>query len=267
MIITSRNITAVTQIYSPGLVIIQFTGPSSLDVNRARGGVSVSSAHSPALASLKFTDKTPAEISILIENLNGTLLAGDSPQAGKLTAERLNLHGRFATAPEGGKVSYDIAGVAKGFSYDGPQRDPVDGGPVSFDSFAFSANVSEVPYPWPDILGETISGWAENGGVLDIKQLDLTRTPIRASMSGNLKADGAGKLDGKLKGKIVNLDKLLDRLVSVGKLSKGEASLAKNMFRLLSGSGSNGSVSTELVVKQSKIYLGPFKIGEFAPLF
>ncbi len=266
-VLSSSNITALSQVYTPGLVVMQFTGPTTFDLNPKSGdGLSMTGAHAPALASIKLAENTPTEISILIENFDGSLKVG-AAESGKLTAKKINLHGRTAKSPSNGTIAYDFAGLNEDFSYDGPQRDPIDKGPISFNSFVFNTRVDKVPYPWPDKLGDTISQWAQNNGTLEITQLDLTRSPVRASMSGNLQATRAGLLDGKLKGKIVNLDKFLDRLVSVGTLSKGEASIAKNMFRLLSGNNDNAAVSTELSVKDSKIYLGPFKIGRFAPLF
>jgi hypothetical protein len=266
--LASRNITALTQVYSPKLVVIQFTGPTNLDINTsAGGGISVAAGHDPALASVLFSQKTPAEISVLIENLKGSLKGATQAKAGSLTAKKLNLHGRFTEQPQAGKVSYDLAAVAHEFSYDGPVRDPIDGGPVTFGSFAFSGKLGGMPFPWPARLDETAQIWAENSGNLDINQLDLTRAPIRASMSGSLAADKNGKLSGKLAAKIVNLDKMLDRLAAAGKLSRGEASIAKNMFRMLSGSKDNAAISTNLVVNKSKIYLGPFKVGKIAPLF
>lgn len=268
VVLTSRNITALTQVYSPGLVVIQFTGPSNLDINTSEGGgFAIAANHDPALASVLFSEDTPAETSLLIENLQGTLKGAKQAKAGALTATKLNLHGRFADPPQNGKVAYDIAAIADKFSYDGPVRDPIDGGPITFGSFVFSAKLDEMPFPWPARLNETARVWATNTGKLQIHQLDLTRAPIRASMSGELVADAQGKLNGELAGKIVNLDKMLDRLAASGKLSRGEASLAKNMFRMLSGNKDNAAVSTSLAVKQSKIYLGPFKVGKFAPLF
>ncbi|MGI9373107.1 MAG: DUF2125 domain-containing protein, partial [Hyphomicrobiales bacterium] len=266
-VLSSSNITALAQIYTPGLVVMQFTGPTTFDVNARSGqGLSMTGAHAPALASIKLEDNTPTEVSMMIENFDGSLKLGTA-KSGTLTAKKINLHGRLAALQKNDMAVYDFAGMNEDFSYNGPQRDPIDKGPITFNSFVFNARADNVPYPWPDRLGDTISLWAQNNGTLDISKLDLTRAPVRASMSGNLQASSAGLLDGKLKGKIVNLDKFLDRLVSVGTLSKGEASIAKNMFRLLSGNKDNAAVSTELSVKDSKIYLGPFKIGRFNPLF
>ncbi|MGI9371455.1 MAG: DUF2125 domain-containing protein, partial [Hyphomicrobiales bacterium] len=156
-VLSSSNITALAQIYTPGVVVMQFTGPTTFDVNARPGqGLSMTWAHAPALASIKLEDNTPTEVSILIENFDGSLKLGTA-KSGTLTAKKINLHGRLAALQKNDMAVYDFAGMNDDFSYNGPQRDPIDKGPITFNSFVFNARADNVPYPWPDRLGDTIS--------------------------------------------------------------------------------------------------------------
>jgi len=268
IVLASQNITSLTQIYNPRHVITRFTGPTTIDIHGSAGAsMSVQATHDPALMSFVFSEKTPARVSLLIENLSGTLATAQNPKPASVTAKSLNLHGRFTEPPADGQVSYDFAATAKDIAYDGPVRDPIDDGPIIFDTFAIAGEVGRFAFPWPKRLDETLKSWAENDGELRITQFDVTRAPVRASMKGSLKSDSKGRLNGKLSTKIINLDKFLDRMASVGKLTKGQAGMAKSVFRLLSGNKDNAAVSTELVLKDSNIYFGPFRVGQLAPLF
>ncbi len=268
-----RQVHAVAQAYKPWHIIFKLTAPLELDVSRGTGPATatlVKAEHEPSLASVVLKDRRNPDISVLFEKITGTITdqtGGAEFSLGNFEVDKLNLHGRIEREIEAGKADYGLAATADALHYDGPLRDPADGGPIKLDAVTFSGIAERLPLPLAANLQKTLRAWAANEGRLKINQLELKQEAITARSNGFVTASQKGELSGKVKTAVLNLDKAIDKMVSAGKLSENDARISKGLFKMLSGNNPNGEVITDFRIKNGKLYFGPFRLLKLAPLF
>lgn len=268
-----QRVDAVAQAYKPWHIIFKLTAPLTMDVSRGTGPATttvVKAEHEPSLASVVLKDRKNPDISVLFEKISGTITdqsGGTEFSLGQFQVDKLNLHGRIEREIDAGQADYALAATADALNYDGPLRDPADGGPIKVDTLTFSGIAERLPLPLAANLQKTLRAWAANEGRLQINQLELKQETITARSNGFVTASQEGQLSGKVKTAVLNLDKAIDKMVTAGRMSANDARISKGLFKMLSGNNPNGEVVTDFRIKNGKLYFGPFKLLTLAPLF
>ncbi len=268
-----KTVYAVAQAYKPWHIILNLTAPLTMDLSRGTDTpttTTITANHAPSLASVVLKDRINPEVSILFENIKGTITdkTGDASFAlGQFEVTKLNLHGRIERELTQGQADYAVAATADALTYDGPLRDPADGGPIKLDAVTFSGIAERLPLPLAANLRQTLRQWATNEGRLTINQLELKQDKITARSNGFVTASQAGQLSGKVKTAVLNLDTAIDKMVEAGKLTKNDARISKGLFKMLSGNKPDGEVVTDFRIKDGKLYFGPFKLMKLSPIF
>lgn len=268
-----KSVKAVAQAYKPWHLILQLTAPLKLELSRDGASETttvITAEHEPSLASVVLKDRINPEVSILFEKIAGTIsdqTGGADFSLGKFQIEKLNLHGRIEREVKAGQADYAVAATADTLNYDGPMRDPADGGPIKLDALTFNGIAERLPMPLAANLQKTLREWAANEGRLQINQLEIKQETITARSNGFVTASLEGQLSGKVKTAVLNLDKAIDKMVIAGRLTENDAKISKGLFKMLSGNNENGEVVTDFRIKDGKLYFGPFKLLKLAPLF
>ncbi len=260
----------VAQAYKPWHIILEFEQPLNLQLPAGdKNSLRLQAEHAPGLASIVIGEKFRPEISLLLEGMTGSLqhqAGAASFPVGTFTAKSLNVHGRQEQQSTPSRTAIGIAATAEAFKFDGTVRDPIDSGPIKLDAMAFNGTFEGLPVKWPKGFKQILRAWAANNGSVRIRQLDVRKEKVEAQTSGKITSDKLGILNGKIKAKVFNLDHVLDQLADKGTLSANDAKVAKGMFKILSGNSPNGEIKTDFLLKNSKLYFGPFKLLKFDPL-
>ncbi|MCP5081603.1 MAG: DUF2125 domain-containing protein [Alphaproteobacteria bacterium] len=268
-----QSVDAVAQAYKPWHIILKLTAPLKLELSRGGGSETttlIKADHQPSLASVVLKDRINPEVSILFEKISGSITdqAGAANfSLGDFQIEKLNLHGRIERELKEGQADYAVAATADTLHYDGPLRDPADGGPIKLDAINFNGIAERLPMPLAANLQKTLRIWAANEGRLKINQLEVKQEAITARSSGFVTASQEGQLSGKVKTAVLNLDNAIDKMVTAGRLTANDAKISKGLFKMLSGNNPNGEVITDFRIKNGKLYFGPFKLLKLAPIF
>lgn len=268
-----ESVHAVAQAYKPWHLILKLNAPLKLEVSRdgaSENTILIAAEHDPSLASVVLKDWINPEVSVLFEKIAGTITdqaGGTDFPLGTFQIEKLNLHGRIDRELKAGQADYAVAATADTLNYDGPLRDPADGGPIKLDAVTFNGIAERLPLPLAANLQKTLRVWAANEGRLTINQLEIKQDAISARSNGFVTASQEGRLSGKVKTAVLNLDKAIDKMVTAGRLSENDARISKGLFKMLSGNKKNGEVITDFRIKEGKLYFGPFKLLKLAPLF
>lgn len=291
--LTAKDALVATQIYSPDLLIGEFTGP--LGLGEPGRTPSFMANWRLAQVSVRGTPEAPERASIAL----------DQPQLARLnrgametvaTATRMELHGRIA----GGSVTNNpiVETVLRLNKASAPQFHPAIARPTDGEVEALLVGLKDfAPKSWPDRFREI----AAAGGRIEIKRARLTQDDILVVGAGSLALDAAGQPNGQLDITVVGLDKLvtllgIDQLVQQYLAQRGGGmdmdKIASGLDRILPGLGGavrnnqgglatigiamlgeprevegRKGVSLPLRFKDGQVFLGPVPIGQTAPLF
>ncbi len=271
--VSFQSVDAVAQAYKPWHLILKLTAPLKVELSRdgtADTSTVITADHEPSFASVVLKDRINPEVSILFEKIAGSISdkAGEASYSlGDFQIEKLNLHGRIERELKAGQADYAVAATADTINYDGPLRDPADGGPIKLDTLTFSGIAERLPMPLAANLQKTLRVWAANEGRLKIDQLEVKQKEISARSNGFVTVSQEGQLSGKVKTAVLNLDKAIDKMVTAGRLTANDAKISKGLFKMLSGNKPNGEIVTDFRIKDGKLYFGPFKLLKLAPIF
>lgn len=271
--IRSGSVTAVAQVYKPWHVILELAPPLniSLPANKADAAKLVLFAeHEPGLASIRLDDNYKPHVSLLLKKLKGDaeIEAGEGElPAGKFEADSLNVHFRFDAASTPVRPAAAVAATIEALDYDGPVRDPVDGGPIKFDKVLFDGSLSGLPTKRSPTLTDLLRKLADNDANLQIRQFSAVKGPVVLQTNGDISLDKAGLLNGKVNARVERLDHVIDRMEEAGRLSKNDARVSKGLFKIMSEDKPNGEIVSDFTLKESKLYFGPFRLMKLRPLF
>jgi hypothetical protein len=273
---------AAVQVYDPKLLISEFTAPLDIaELGRAPSYV-------------VNWDLGQASVRGLLSRVERASLALDAPTVRDLgivgdntvfRARHLELHGREAAGS-----TPDNPVVETVLRLDGAVAEklhPLAAKPIDSEIAAVIRGINDIaPKPWPVRFKE----WQARNGQIEITKARIQQDDVIATGAGTLKLTPRGGLDGNLQVTVVGIEKLLkmfniERLMSEGQIGATISALD----RLIPGLGgiarqnaAPGLVAalgqrTELEGKQAvtfpvrfadgAIFLGPFQVGQVAPLF
>jgi hypothetical protein len=295
------DIFVVAQIYDPGLIIAEFTGPATFtDVGQQPSVIANWSLGRSSVAGLPYA---PQRLSFefdkpALDRMSGTL------QVPLLRAEHFELHGRVAEGSvESNPVIETVLQLASA-SVQGVH--PVLQQPFNADIRAQIRGLKDfAPKPWPVRFREIQAA----GGRIDITQSRVEQGELLSLAAGSLSINPNGRLDGQLEMTVAGLDKiipalgldrLLDQSVSQGAIDKmapgvnardvnnvigaldkmipGLGNLARKNANAGIAAGINmlgqqttlegrKAIAVPLKFVDGAIFLGPLQVAQMPPLF
>ena len=274
-------LTAV-QVYDPKLLIAEFTGP--LDISEPNRPPIYVANWSLGQASVRGLPATVERASLVLEAptvRDPRLVGGDTI----FRANHLELHGRQAhgSTPDNPLIETVLrvnAAVAD-------KLHPLAAKPIDAQVATVLRGVSDIsPKPWPARFKE----WQARDGQLDIVKARIQQEDVIAVGAGTLRLTPRGGLDGNLEVTVVGIEKVLKMFDIERIMSEGQIGATINALdRLIPGLGgiarqnaAPGLVAAlgQRTVLEDKpavtfpvrfadgvIFLGPFQVGQVAPLF
>jgi hypothetical protein len=178
------------------------------------------------------------EVSILIDALGST---------GPLAVEQLNLHLK-RSAPQASQFAFSL--MARNASFDIPGY-----GAENIDRLSVQG----------EIAAQSLQPGQANDSVIDIRDLEMTSGKILVHGKGRIGLDASSRIQGRIALDVSNLRQLLDRLASTGIVPPDDIEAGLALLTLL-GEGAGSATRIDLRAEQSRLYFGPFRLGELPPL-
>ena len=186
----TAKILAAVQVYDPGLMISEFTGP--LTVAEPGRAADLIANWKLMQSSVRGTPNAPQRVSIVFDHPRLDRIAGGARQ-NYLTAKRIELHGRLV----GGTIAHNpvIETVLRLGAASAPGINPAAVQPVDADITAVLHGLSDfAPKPWPVRFRQI----AAAGGHIDITRARVQQGETIAVGNGTLSVDNRGRLQGQL---------------------------------------------------------------------
>ncbi len=113
-------------------------------------------------------------------------------------------------------------------------------------------------------LADAVSAWRDDGGAIELDNLQLKWSGLSATGTGTLALDRELQPIGSFSGAIEGYDQILTALVQSGHLRAADAGLARLALALLAKAGPDGKpmIATAFTIQNGQMYLGPAKLGK-----
>ncbi len=234
--------------YNPTHIIARLTGPTRI-ANPAKA-VSLEAVHLPAVTGVKLSGGRLKIATSRVKNL--TL----RDRAIAMTADEIVLHARPANTP---RTGIDFALQAAGLA-----ATPSGAPAVTLDVLTGQANLDKLPARTGGTFEMLLRALADSGSTMTIDRLEAGAGQFKATASGSASIARNGLVTGTIKTIINDPAPVMSGLQERGLLSKKQASTAGALLGLFK---TEQGVSADLRLKDGKIYWGPLKLGQHAPLF
>jgi hypothetical protein len=294
------EIVVVAQIYTPRLLVAEFTAPAVLS---DRGQPAMVMNWGSARSSITGLPGTPDSADIVFDDVSLDRFAG-SVQAPTARAKQVELHGRTAANSTPDKPVIETALQIRSGSI--ADVHPILAAPFDADIRALLSGLKDVsPKPWPQRFRELQAA----GGRVEIVQSRVQQGEIISLATGSLGLTAAGNLDGELQMTVAGLDKAIaalgiDKLLEMGVPQEALDRIAPgvksqdvnnilgaldraipglgNVVRKNAGSGlaaGVNSIGTAAVLEgkaarsfplkfvDGAVFLGPLRVAQIPPLF
>jgi hypothetical protein len=270
---------AAVQVYDPKLLISEFTGP--LDISEPGRPPPYVVNWTLGQASVRGLPSAVERASLV---LDAPTVRDTAVSDTVFRAQRLELHGRQAE----GSTPADpvIETVLRLNSAVADKLHPLAAKPIDADIAAVLRGVTDIsPKPWP----VRFKDWQARGGQVEIIKARVQQDDVIAVGAGTLKLTARGGLDGNLQVTVVGIDKVLkmfdiERIMSEGQIGATLSALDRiipglggiarqNTPSLVSALGQrtvlDGKPAVAFPVRfnDGTVFLGPFQVGQIAPLF
>jgi hypothetical protein len=206
------EITVVAQIYTPRLLIAEFTAPAVLS---ERGQPAMTINWSSARSSITGLPGTPDSADIVFDDVALDRFAGAVP-APTARAKHVELHGRTASDSTPAKPVIETSlQITAGSIAD---VHPILAAPFDANILGRLSGLTDIsPKPWPQRFRELQAA----GGRVEIVQSRVQQGEIVSLATGSLGLTANGNLDGELQMTVAGLDKAIaalgiDKLLEMG---------------------------------------------------
>lgn len=267
---------AVALAYNPMHLIVEIDGPFSFaGEDDAQARTEISSNGKPLRASLKLKlDPNRADqMSVEVKDQTGTIKTtrpDDAVPAAPVpyTLGRAIVHSRFAEPPSGDVAPFDIAVSISGLVY-GPDRSTLFGTePLRIEKASIDANITALPFKPGLTFAERARLWQQGSGELTVRGLDSTSNFLTGASAGTLRLDETGRVNGKLEWRVTGFDDLMARLLNAGLVDESAANVADTILTVLGKPDeSKPGLKLKTILKDGKLYFGPFKVSTLPPLY
>jgi hypothetical protein len=273
------------QVYTPALVIGEFSGPLGLGEPGKRPSFL---AHwRLAQASIRASLAGVERVSIVSEGPTVDRADG-GPNPGLFKADHVELHGRSVAGASAGDPAADLA--LRLVAASAPALHPILAEPLDAEVAGVLHGVADLaPRPWPVMF----KAWQAHGGRLDIGKARVQQGDVIAVGEGSLSLTPRGGLNGQMQVTVVELAKVLqglgiNQVVSQGdigsvidaldKMLPGLGAIARQNAGagIVAGLGAMGqsttlegkpAVTVPLRFDDGEVLLGPIRLGRVPPLF
>lgn len=242
----------VGQIYSPGLVIAQVTGPLQATLPEGR---TLDLGWSLLEASLQHDMKQPERLSLIVNEPNATLKSpGKADEGWRATGLEVHLR-RNPTRPATDQA-VDLALSAKGSVL--PAIDALlgtsDPGNVDLQATLTQSLAFRLGFN-PDAL-ET---WRNAGGQIELSKLVSTKGPARIEASGQMLLDQTHRPAGRIQAALAGIQQIAG--VPIGGLTSGLGGLlGGRLSAQLPGATPGLTPLPAVTLREGRVYLGPIRL-------
>jgi hypothetical protein len=273
------SVLAAVQVYDPKLLISEFTGP--LDISEPGRPPTYVANWTLGQASVRGLPSAVERGSLV---LDAPTVRDTAVSATIFRAQRLELHGRQAEGSTPADPVIETVLRLNGAVAD--KLHPLAAKPIDADIAGVLRGVTDIsPKPWPVRFKE----WQARDGRLEIIKARVQQEDVIAVGAGTLKLTPRGGLDGNLQVTVVGIDKVLkmfdiERILSEGQIGATLSALDRiipglggiarqNTPGLVSALGQRTvldgkpAVAFPLRFNDGTVFLGPFQVGQVAPLF
>jgi|SRR5215510_129524 len=273
------SVLAAAQVYDPKLLISEFNGP--LDISESGRAPTYVVNWTLGQASVR---GLPAAVERASLVLDSPTVRDTAVTETIFRAQRLELHGRQAEGSTPADPVVETVLRVNGAVAD--KLHPLAAKPIDADIAAVLRGINDIsPKPWPVRFKE----WQAHDGRLEIIKARVQQEDVIAVGAGTLKLTARGGLDGNLQVTVVGIDKVLkmfdiERIMSEGQIGATLSALDRiipglggiarqNTPSLVSALGQRTvldgkpAVAFPLRFNDGTVFLGPFQVGEVAPLF
>lgn len=243
---------AVGQIYTPGLVIAQITGPLQASLPEGR---SLALAWSGFEASLTHKVGDPEQVAIVMTAPSATLKApGLADETWRAASLETHLR-RNPTRPPADQA-VDLAIAIKGSVL--PALDTLLGiaepGDVDIQATATQTNAFRIGFN-PDAL----EGWRNAGGRLELTKLVSLKGAARVEATGQFLLDQTHRVSGQIQASLAGISQIAG--IPVGGLMSGLGGiLGGRLSAQLPGVAPGLTALPPVVLREGRVYLGPIRL-------
>jgi hypothetical protein len=239
---------AVGQIYSPGLVILELTGPAKASLPEGR---KLDLTWTSLDASLVW--RSPERFALVAGDLTAVLTApGLNPET--WASKTLEAHLRRNPTLPASDQAVDIAISAKG-----TRLPPIDAllGNTDTGEIDLQTTLTQAESFRKGFNPDALEGWRGANGTLDITRLVSTKGKARVDGSGRLLLDPAHRVAGDLRLAATGIDQIGG--IRVGNLLGG-------LGGLLGGRGSDAAAAPGLTplpaitLRDGRVFIGPLRL-------
>jgi hypothetical protein len=259
-VIRAKNLVALAQVYAPGLIIAEITGPVSI---AEAGGTPAGHADwRLAQASLRAAGRRPERLSVVLDGVSLTMLENGAAETVG-TADHVELHLRRNPESADDKTDVDFALQAAGAVV---QRGPLGGRPLALDASGVARAVPDVRRKrMPQRLRE----WQQAGGRLELTKVRLQQGEAVAVAAGDLRLTDTGRPDGTLNITMTGFDRLVRDVVGGASGGGLQLGLVAGLAFLGSPAQLDGrrAVTVPFRFKDGAMSLGPIPLGKLEPLY
>lgn len=274
------RLSATALVYRPSHVIAELAGPSTLTQTRAPDPagrlpdqIVLASDGAPVRAGLQFDFGQVERVSARLTDWSGRLTArvlGRTVEDAAVDARALALHWSRAPGTEGAGDEQRLAIEATGVAIVGTASRALGLDRVTLDRAELAIAATQAAAPDGRVVLTDLKAWQAAGGALRLDRLAIVQGPRQATGAGSFRLDGEGRIDGTLDLTVKDLEAVLDDLIAAGRLTAKQAVLAATALRLLSKGApapEPGWSRVPVRLSRGRLYLGPFKAAQLAPLF
>lgn len=243
---------AIGQIYTPGLVIAQVTGPLQATLPEGRR---LDLGWSLFEASLSHNAGDPERLSLVMTEPNATLsAAGQANESWRAT--RLETHLRRNPTRPAADHAVDLAINAKGSVL--PALDQLlgisDAGDVDIEATLTQTEAFRLGLN-PDAL----EGWRNAGGQIELTKLVSVKGTARVEASGLFLLDQTHRLSGRIQASLAGIKQIAG--IPVGGIASGlGALLGGRLSAQLPGVAPGLTALPPVVLREGRVYLGPIRL-------
>jgi hypothetical protein len=283
LLMAAKSFVAVAQVYDPGLLIGEITGP--LSVTEAGGREALVANWRLAQISVRGRPNAPERVSMAADDLRLDRGREGGPQLA--AAAHMELHGRADPGSTSNNPAADLVVRFSGATL--PAAGGLAAQPADAEVTAILRGLkSFAPRPMPTMLRELQAA----GGRLEISSARLQQGDTIVQANGSVGLSPGGRLDGTMTVAIAGFDKFM---ASLGNLPKAAPPTAPDrpalsaFDRLAPALGGTGrdqiaagllgllgertvlegkpAVTMQLRLSDGAAYLGPIPLGQIPPLY
>jgi hypothetical protein len=256
------EILVVAQIYTPNLLIAEFSAPATLS-DAGRPPLALANWRT-ARASVAGPPERPEQVALVLEEPAVERMEGANRVA-VFRADRLALHGRPAPGADAGRPA--IEAVLQVDQGNGPELHPALSAPFDSQIRVLLHGLTDFePKPWPERFREIQAA----GGRIEIVQARLAQGDLLASAGGALGIAANGHLSGQLDLTVAGADAVLRALgldAALGPLSRLVPGGIMAMLGKPATLEGRDAVALPLSFENGTVRLGPVTVAHTDPLF